>query len=72
MLFVSILDSLKHRKHAIKEASALTDTIIGKVLIRHEAVISKEDIKQLSYKTLRLFDETAAAVYAALQDTKKD
>ncbi len=64
-LFVSILDSLRHRKRRTQEAGAITDTIINKILHDRTAIIKTTKIQELTYKTLRLFDPTAAAVYNA-------
>lgn len=65
-LFISIHDSCKHRKTALTDAIALTDTIISLILpqIKH-ASVTKLDIKQTSHKVLENFDIAAAIQYQA-------
>jgi transcriptional regulator NrdR family protein len=65
-LFVSIMNSLQHRKTATADASALTDTTIAKVLAQNSPLVSTRDIADLAHTTIAAFDSTAGAVYAAL------
>lgn len=67
ILFVSIRDSLQHRKSATNDASALTATIISKLLSLGKAQLTTEEIKSIAVATLASFDSTAAAVYSAKQ-----
>ena len=66
ILFVSIHDSLKHRKTATQDATALTDTIIQQVL--HELTspeISKSALAQKTCAVLARFDPVAETHYRA-------
>jgi len=65
-LFISIFDSLKHRKQATAEASALTDTVIDAMLAQKSPILNKNSLRQQTHQTLAAFDQTAAAVYSAL------
>ncbi len=64
-LFVSILDSLRHRKTALDDATGLTDTVLTRVLAQKSAQISSSAIKNITQATLKNYDKTAAAVYKA-------
>lgn len=65
-LFVSLHDSLKHRKTALEDASALTDTIISHLYpLVHDAVLDRAVIIQESIKVLARFDAAASTQYAA-------
>jgi transcriptional regulator NrdR family protein len=66
LLLFSITDSLKHLKQSQDVAGDLTDTIISKLLILNEAVITTVKIKEISIITLKSYDKTASAVYKAL------
>lgn len=65
VLFVSIFDSLSHRKDAVVASSALTDTIITKVLSHHNALVDVSVLIDETHKVLSNFDSTAASVYKA-------
>lgn len=65
VLLISIIDSLKHRKDQIEASVALTDTIISKVLSGNSAIISRKELIDVSTETIKAFDKTAGAVYAA-------
>jgi len=62
-LFISLTDSLKHRKSGLSDATALTDTILGLVLAQKSPKISRDDLIELAYQTLKRFDKVAAEVY---------
>ena len=64
-LFMSIKESLQHRKTALDDATALTDTIITQVLALKTALIESSQIFELAHACLENFDTTAAAVYKA-------
>ena len=64
-LYASIKDSLRHRKTALEDATALTDTIIAKALSRKSAQIKKGELSDIAHQTIATFDPTAAAVYKA-------
>lgn len=65
-LFMSIFDSLKHRKTALEDATALTDTIISR-LYPHmkEVTLEKQIIISITLESLRRFDIVAATHYEA-------
>lgn len=65
-LFISIYESLKHRKSALRDATALTETIIGK-LEHHiaDGVINRDVLVQAAYLSLKRFDKAAAMHYQA-------
>ncbi len=65
-LFMSIFDSLKHRKTAVSDATALTDTILGKLQHSMQKVsIKKPEIAKISLDVLLKFDRVAATHYQA-------
>jgi len=67
LLFLSIHEACKHRKNAVADASALTVTIIGKILtMRTErALIDRETIVQAASGILKQFDRAAYTHYLA-------
>lgn len=65
-LFASVFKSLGHRANPIDDASALTDTIIAKVLGQTaKAVIDPAYIAHTAYDTLERFDKAAGVQYRA-------
>ena len=65
-LFASIYDSLRHRKTALNDATALTDTVIAKVLgLISDGRIEGTVITQQTSAILKRFDQAAAVHYAA-------
>jgi hypothetical protein len=74
-LFLSIYKSLGHRPDALDSSTALTTTIIGRLLTKNKpfqgsALENKKDvliyvhnIAVISYEVLRRFDPSAAAIY---------
>ena len=64
-LFVSIKDSLQHRKTALEDASYLTDTILAKTLALKTQNIKTRQLFDIIHKVLKNYDKTAAAVYKA-------
>lgn len=68
-LFVTIHDSLKHRKTALDDASALTDTILNRVMpMQHNAQLETKQIIEVSLKVLEKFDKVAAVHYRAFHN----
>ena len=65
ILLFSVHDALRHRKTAVKDASALTDTVISKVLASKSADITKNELTAITYETLSCFDKLAADIYKA-------
>jgi transcriptional repressor NrdR len=71
-LFLSIYKSLGHRSDALKSSSALTETVISKIVNKRmvkDGALDKEKITQLTYEVLRRFDKTAATFYKAYHKT---
>ncbi|GAC1390722.1 MAG: hypothetical protein NVSMB46_01080 [Candidatus Saccharimonadales bacterium] len=65
-LLLSIYDSLRHRKTAIQDATALTSTIIGSVIdLVHDSSINSSQITATVHATLLRFDTIAAMHYKA-------
>lgn len=65
-LFLSVYDSLKHRKTAQKDATGLTDTIISTLYaLMNNATLNKSNIVATTIKTLSRFDRAAATHYEA-------
>jgi len=65
-LFVSILQAVGHRDAPVRDASALTATITGKLL--HSltaATLTRADIITTALQVLKHFDQAAAVQYAA-------
>lgn len=70
-LFMSIYDSLKHRKTALSDATALTDTVITRLYPHmHEAMVDVEQIVVSVTDVLGKFDKSAAVYYAAFHPAK--
>lgn len=70
-LFISIHESCKHRKKAVDDATAVTQTIISKLSRSMEkGVINISDITEITLNVLQNFDSTAAVVYSGLHSVK--
>lgn len=65
VLFLSIKDSLSHRETALSDATALTDTVLARVLAQKEAIVETSFIINITTEVLYRFDRTASAVYSA-------
>lgn len=65
-LLISIYESCKHRKSALNDALALTDTVIARLLPKVEnATLSRQQIIKTTTETLKNFDQPASVHYAA-------
>lgn len=65
-LFLSIYESLKHRKTAVADAGGLTDTVVSKLLTQTDSpALSREQIVTTTLDTLNHFDKPAATHYQA-------
>ncbi len=64
-LFMSIKDSLQHRKSALEDANALTDTVLSRIILINQEVLLSSGVTAISYDVIRRFDKTASAVYKA-------
>lgn len=69
-LFVSVYDSLRHRKTALNDATALTDTIINRLYARHSAQIEKNDVIKIASEVLKKFDKAGYVYYTAYHSTR--
>lgn len=68
-LFLSIHKSLSHRKTALGDASALTDTILARVLTASDrGIINLNDLRRASWQILAGFDKAAGVHYAAFHN----
>lgn len=68
-LFLSIYDSLKHRKTALADATALTDTVLSKLHPNMKnAVVTKTIIFEAVLITLKHFDNAAVTHYRAFHE----
>ncbi|HSX53199.1 MAG TPA: hypothetical protein VLF90_02415 [Patescibacteria group bacterium] len=65
-LFLSLYNSLKHRQTALSDASSLTATVIGKLLLTVKAAsVDRSTIIQTATETLKHFDKAASVTYSA-------
>lgn len=65
-LFVSVYESCKHRKDAAEASTALTATILGKLLHKIEsATLDRVQVISVTTEVLRRFDKAAAVQYQA-------
>ncbi len=72
-LFMSIHDSLKHRKTALSDATGLTDTVISKLYpLMRDALLDKADIIKTTSDVLRRFDKAAATMYDAFHPSTRN
>ena len=70
ILFLSINDSLKHRKTASSDATALTATVMAKLFPQiKEATIQRADIIKVATEALKRFDKPAATSYQAFHSS---
>lgn len=65
-LFLSLYESCRHRSSALEDASALSDTVIRKLLSSVEAgAVERAAIVSLAQVTLNRFDKVASVHYQA-------
>jgi transcriptional repressor NrdR len=65
-LFLSVLKSCEHRKTALQDAIALTDTVMAKIIRAHAtSVVASHEVARLINDTLQNFDHASAVQYAA-------
>jgi transcriptional regulator NrdR family protein len=65
-LFLSVWNSLQHRKTALSDASSLTDTVLKKLLGEVEdATLNSPMISRAAFVALNRFDKAAATHYQA-------
>ena len=65
-LYLSLYESLKHRRSAIEDASALTTTITGKLSSKYSSPkIPKQELIDLVAGVLKRFNKPAHVYYIA-------
>ena len=71
LLFVSIYESCKHRKSALEDAHALTQTIIAQLLqLTDDGLLDRDVITTIARTVLDRFDTAAGTMYAAYHPVK--
>ncbi len=65
ILMISLYEALRHRKTAVTDAAALTQTVISLLYKKRLAALPADEIKKTAQAVLQRFDPTAAAVYKA-------
>jgi len=72
-LFLSIYEACRHRPKAIADATALTDTIIHKLLQSGltDAVVERSRLRSIAHETLGTFDQVAQIHYGAFHPMPK-
>ena len=65
-LFLSIYDTLKHRKTALRDATSLTATIISRLYTKIDnPIVERANIVEATSLTLKRFDKAALTAYKA-------
>ncbi|MCA9334445.1 hypothetical protein KC963_05335 [Candidatus Saccharibacteria bacterium] len=65
-LFLSIYEACRHQKHATEAATALTDTVITKLLpYLRDATIQRSEVVLITQRILAHYDHFVAATYTA-------
>ncbi len=65
-LLVTVHDSLRHRKAALKSATELTDTIISRIYATNDsAIVERDTIVGLTATVLDAYDRAAGTHYRA-------
>ncbi|MEO6513185.1 MAG: hypothetical protein ABIR37_00720 [Candidatus Saccharimonadales bacterium] len=65
-LFLSVYNSCQHRTTAVADATALTDTILGKLpSISTNGLVDRVSLRKSTLLVLERFDTSAAVHYAA-------
>ena len=68
-LFLSVYDSLRHRKSAISDAEGITATIISKLARKRlDGRLDKHEIVDIALSTIKHFDKAAAVHYKAFYE----
>lgn len=73
ILFVSVLDSLKHRKAAVSDATALTDASLAKLMVCMDSsgAIDRDSLTFQVQLLLHRFDPAAGVQYAAFHPVRR-
>jgi transcriptional regulator NrdR family protein len=65
-LLLDVYESVKHREHALTDATALTDTIISQISVHvQDASIQRGVIIEVTAAVLERFDNAAAVHFRA-------
>ncbi|MDO8265785.1 MAG: hypothetical protein Q7T41_02475 [Candidatus Saccharibacteria bacterium] len=64
-LFISIKDSCAHRKSALMDATALTSTVLSRILLQNKSQLTAQEVFDITAPIITRFDKTAGAVYRA-------
>ncbi|TXG78199.1 hypothetical protein E6P97_00130 [Patescibacteria group bacterium] len=65
-IFIDVHEAVRHRKTALSDAGALTDTIIsGIIAVSDAGETNTQHIKEIIAQTLAAFDHVAATHYTA-------
>lgn len=64
-LYVSIKDSLNHRKTALEDATALTDTVMAQILTKKTSKLATKDLSVITNIVISAYDPIAGTVYKA-------
>jgi transcriptional repressor NrdR len=71
-LFLSLYEACRHRKSAQSDATALTDTVLGKLRPRIQAAsLDRGQVIDTAMKVLKQFDKAAATAYRAYHPLEK-
>lgn len=71
-LFVSVYEACRHRKTALADATALTETILQRLAPHfRQAVVEREVVIATALTVLGRFDHVAATYYGAYHDMKQ-
>jgi transcriptional regulator NrdR family protein len=72
ILFLSIYEACRHRSKATLDATALTNTVISKVItcnIGSQGAIQRNELQRIVRETLEAFDHVAQVHYTAFHPT---
>ena len=68
-LFLSIKDSLSHRKSSLSASRQLSDTVVSKLMPKMHGQITRQEIISTTYPIIRRFDRPAATYYKSHHPT---
>ncbi len=73
ILYISVYESCKHRKHPEKDATGLTATVIARVLRKkYGSAVTRDQLCLVTTEVLRRFDKAAATSYSAFHPIKQE
>jgi transcriptional regulator NrdR family protein len=65
-VFLSIVDSMRHRPDHIRESTALTQTVLSKLQSHNRLIIRRRDVTEAVYEALRHYNIGTAQIYRSL------